>query len=54
MANSIVKIKYNDSIFVGNAKVITDEKLNEKISQLKYPGEDRANEKRIAIEITLD
>ena len=54
MANSLVKIKYNDSIFVGNAKVITDEKLNEKISQLKYPGEERANEKRIAIEITLD
>ena len=54
MVNSLVKIKYNDSIFVGNAKVITDEKLNEKISQLKYPGEERANEKRIAIEITLD
>jgi len=54
MVNSLVKIKYNDSIFVGNAKVVTDEKLNEKISQLKYPGEERANEKRIAIEITLD
>ena len=54
MVNSLVKIKYNDSIFVGNAKVITDEKLNEKISRLKYPGEERANEKRIAIEITLD
>jgi hypothetical protein len=54
MVNSLVKIKYNDSIFVGNAKVVTDEKLNEKISQLKYPGEERANEKRIAIEITLN
>jgi len=52
--NPLVKIKYNDSIFVGNAKVVTDEKLNEKISQLKYPGEKRAKEKRIAIEITLD
>jgi hypothetical protein len=54
MVNSLVKIKYNDSIFVGNAKIVTDEKLNEKISQLKYPGEERAKEKRIAIEITLD
>ena len=54
MANPQVKIKYNDSIFVGTAKKITDDVLNEKISQLKYPGEERANEKRIAIEITLD
>jgi len=52
--NSLVKIKYNNSIFVGNAKIVTDEKLNEKISQLKYPGEERSKEKRIAIEITLD
>ena len=35
------------------AKKISNE-LNEKISQLKYPGEERANEKRVAIEITLD
>jgi hypothetical protein len=28
--------------------------LNKKISQLKYPGEDRAKEKRVAIEVTLD
>ena len=49
-----VKIKYKDSVFIGIAKKITDDSLNEKISQLKYPGEERANEKRIAIEITLD
>ncbi len=54
MVNPIVKIKYNDSVFLGNAKIVKDEKLNEKISQLKYPGEERANEKRIAIEITLE
>jgi len=28
--------------------------LNQKLSQLKYPGEERANEKRVAIEVTLD
>ncbi len=54
MVNPQIKIKYNGEIFVGNAKVITDDKLNEKISQLKYPGEKRSKEKRIAIEITLD
>jgi hypothetical protein len=54
IANPQIKIKYNDTIFVGNARIVTDDILNEKISQLKYPGEKRAKEKRIAIEITLD
>jgi hypothetical protein len=40
--------------FSGKAAPVTDEKLNEKLSQLKYPGEQRANEKRVAIEVTLD
>jgi len=54
LVNPIVKIQYNDEIFIGNAKLITDEKLNEEISYLKYPGEERAKEKRVAIEITLE
>ena len=54
MVNPIVKIKYNDSVFVGNAKIVKDEKLDEKISQLKYPGEERAKEKRVTIEVTLE
>ncbi|MBS1267342.1 MAG: hypothetical protein MAG458_00041 [Nitrosopumilus sp.] len=54
MANPKIKIKYNGIIFEGNAKIVSDDKLNEKISQLKYPGEKRAKEKRIAIEITLN
>jgi len=54
LVNSLVKIQYNDNIFSGNAKMITDDSLNEKISQLKYPGEERAKEKRVAIEVTLD
>jgi len=40
--------------FTGKASLVTDEKLNQKLSQLKYPGEQRANEKRVAIEVTLD
>ncbi|MDO7697500.1 MAG: nitroreductase/quinone reductase family protein [Nitrosopumilus sp.] len=54
IANSEVKIQYNNTEYTGNAVVVTDEELNQKISQLKYPGENRANEKRVAIEITLD
>ena len=54
IANSEVKIQYNNTEFTGNASLVTDEKLNQKISQLKYPGEKRANEQRVAIEITLD
>jgi hypothetical protein len=54
MANPQIKIKYNGTVFVGSAKIVTEDTLNEKISQLKYPGEERAKEKRIAIEITLD
>ena len=54
IANSEVKIQYNNMEFTGRASLVTDEKLNQKISQLKYPGEKRADEKRVAIEITLD
>jgi len=54
VVNEEVKIEYDNHIFSGKAKKVTDEKLNEKISQLKYPGEERANEKRVAIEVTLD
>ena len=53
LANPLVKIQYNDSIFIGNATLVTDEKLNEEISHLKYPGEERSKEKRVAIEIAL-
>ena len=51
ITNSEVVIKYNDSLYSGFAKIVTDENLNQKISQLKYPGEKRAAEKRVAIEI---
>lgn len=51
--NSHVVINYNDFSLQGIAKMVNDEKLNQKISQLKYPGEKRAEEKRVAIEITL-
>ena len=54
ITNSEVKIQYNNMEFTGKAALVTDENLNQKISQLKYPGEKRADEKRVAIEVTLD
>jgi len=54
LASPLVKIQYNGTTFTGNAKLVTDQELNEKISILKYPGEERAKEKRVAIEVTLN
>lgn len=54
LANPLVKIQYNGTTITGNAKLVTDQELNEKISILKYPGEERAKEKRVAIEVTLN
>ena len=53
IANSTVRVIYDSSTFVGSAKIVNDDALNQKISHLKYPGEKRADEKRVAIEITL-
>lgn len=52
--NPEVRMKYKDTMFVGIAELVTDEKLSEKISELKYPGEKRAKEKRATIQVTLN
>ncbi len=52
--NSDVKIQYKNQIFSGKAKLVEDEEMDKKISMLKYPGEERAKEKRVTIEVTLD
>jgi len=52
--NSDVKINYNDETFTGKAVLITDDKINKKISMLKYPGDKKAKEKRVTIQVTLD
>ncbi len=54
LTNSEVKIEYNNFVFSGKAKLVTDEELSKKISQLKYPGEERAKESRVTIEVTLN
>jgi len=54
LANPEVKVEYNNFIFSGKVKLVTDEELGKKISQLKYPGEERAKEKRVTIEFSFD
>ena len=51
--NQKVAVIFEDARYSGIAKVVTDEVLNQKISHLKYPDEERANEKRVSVEITL-
>ena len=53
MVNSNVKVHYENENLKGKAVVVTDEILEKKISQLKYPDEQRANEKRVVLEVTL-
>ena len=52
--NSDVKIEYDNKVFAGKAQLVQDKDLDKKISILKYPGEERAKEKRVTIEVTLD
>ncbi len=52
--NPEVRIEYKDTAFAGIAELVIDEKLSEKISELKYPGEKRAKERRVTIQVTLD
>ena len=53
LTNPEVKIEYNGFVFLGKAEFVTDEELSKKISQLKYPGKEKAKEKRVTIEVTL-
>jgi len=53
ITNPEVTVEYNNSKFTGKARRVNDENLERKISEIKYPGEKRADEKRVAIEITL-
>lgn len=52
--NPEVKVRFDNSDFLGKAKIVDDEDLAKKISELKYPGEKRAKEKRVVLEVTLN
>lgn len=51
--NPTVKVQIDDKVYVGNATEVKDESLGMKISELKYPNEERAKEKRVTIQVTL-
>ena len=52
--NPDVKVNFEESSFSGIANIVTDNELSKKISELKYPGQKRALEKRVVLEIKLD
>ena len=54
IANPQVYIIYGNNKFSGKARKVTDDNLSAKISELKYPGEERAKEARVTIEVTLE
>ena len=51
--NPVVKVQINENVYVGEASEVRDESLASKISELKYPNEERAKEKRVTIQVTL-
>ena len=53
LENGEVVVKFDDIVVQGKAILVKDESLAKKISELKYPGQERAKEQRVAIEVTL-
>ena len=53
LKNSDVKVQIDNIVFAGKATKVNDENLSMKISELKYPNEKRAKEKRVTVEVTL-
>lgn len=54
LAHPQVKVELDGQTHAGTASLVTDESLAKKISQLKYPGEERAGEARIVLQISLN
>lgn len=54
IAHPTVKVVFDDKTHVGAASLITDESLAKKISELKYPGEARAQDVRIVLQVELE
>lgn len=53
LADPEVRIEFDGKIHSGMASLVTDETLAKKISELKYPGEKRAQEVRIVLQVKL-
>lgn len=48
-----VLVSFDEERHVGNCSEVTDESLGDLISELKYPGEQKAKEKRVAIQVEI-
>lgn len=53
-ANPDVAVIRGEQRVRGAARIVSDEGLLRIISELKYPGQDRARERRVAVEVSLD
>lgn len=54
IANPEVTVSFDDKTHSGIASLVTDRTLAKKISELKYPGEKRAQDSRIVLQVELD
>ena len=54
LADHMVRVEYDDKSYSGVASLVTDQALAQKISELKYPGEERAQEVRVVLQVRLD
>jgi len=54
ISNPEVRVEFDNSSFSGKATLVLDEYLARKISELKYPGEERARENRVVLEVSLN
>jgi hypothetical protein len=52
LANPLVTIQYDNTMFSGIASLVTDKNLAKKISQLKY-SDKRSEESRVVLEVML-
>ena len=54
LANRTVRVEWDSKSHSGTASLVTDQILVKKISELKYPGEERAQEARVVLQVRLD
>jgi hypothetical protein len=54
LANHTVRVSFDGIIHNGIASFVSDESLAKKISELKYPGEQRSQEARVVLQVILE
>ena len=54
LTNHTVRVGFDDTTYNGIASLISDESLAKKISELKYPSEQRSQEVRVVLQVILE